>query len=528
MSRFFAVTPQSRRPPTDRFNVGNLYSYSTDSYVSHTNTDKSDPRIDIASRDTFIPHRPKYPAPNPVELTPDSPSLFGRGSSFTYTPIYAEESKPRFRLRDWKDRLERREKKERRERRKSRKGRESSSKDGSDSRISEDSSIPWQGNIVESRSAERDRLSRFHFRRHHHQPPVEQEPPENPDSTYFGATQYEEPRNTHNDNNIRAGEEVLLKFIRSTLGTRAEGLTVRLMNKTPITTTTSFQYRLHQGSEDVDLDCISRDLCAGRLYRVGRKLEAGSWCNLLLGERFTVRGGKRQRHELTYVRESCTCIRCRIREAEVLREQANVEISEGSGDSSTAAELHSVSSVTSRTPVHSAMANFVTNFALPSTADLSAIGGVSSWRELEIGTIVRLHSRAAAKLKFTDDARQLFGHLAYTGPISHEEIYRKVTTIGVNYYSYNKGKRERKVYIQGELVSLPVQVGVVKLGTQPMYMNDIGATFVLYRQQKISIYVGEIVLEGNSIGSYVDLLYHVQTLCTASGRLRPKAFCAVM
>ncbi len=155
------------------------------------------------------------------------------------------------------------------------------------------------------------------------------------------------------------------------------------------------------------------------------------------------------------------------------------------------------------TPVHSAMANFVVTYSLPSTADLSSIGGVSSWRELEIGTIVRLNSRPAAKLKFTDDVRQLFGHLAYTGPIGHEEIYRKVTTIGVDYYLYNKGKKERKVYIQGDLVRLPINVGVVKLGTQPMYMDDLGATFVLYRPQIMSIYVGEIVLEGNSIGSFI-------------------------
>lgn len=116
---------------------------------------------------------------------------------------------------------------------------------------------------------------------------------------------------------------------------------------------------------------------------------------------------------------------------------------------------------------------------------------------------MRLNYRASAKLKFTEDVRELFGQLAYTGPISHEEVYRKVTTVGVHYYLYNKGKKERKVYIQGELLRLPVDIGVVKLGTQPMYMPELGATFCIHRKQIMSVYVGEIVLEGNSLGSFI-------------------------
>lgn len=149
------------------------------------------------------------------------------------------------------------------------------------------------------------------------------------------------------------------------------------------------------------------------------------------------------------------------------------------------------------------MANFVVKTRLPSLDALKLIGASSSSRELEIGTVVRLNYRASAKLKFTNDVKELFGHFAYTGPISHEEVYRRVTTIGVHYYLYNKGKKERKVYIQGELIRLPVQVGVVKLGTQPMYFDELGATFCLHRKQIMSIYVGEIVLEGNSLGSFI-------------------------
>lgn len=328
--------------------------------------------------------------------------------------------------------------------------------------------------------------------------------------SYFGATQYDDDPVSRNSEFVtRPGELALLRLIRSTLGDRAGDLTHTLLNRTPIMSQSSYEYRLHQGTEDSDLQIINRDMNDGRAYKVGRKMEGGAWCNLLLGQTWSTKPGKRQRHELTYIRESCTCIRCGVQDAIISQEISKIP-SEGSqsgsqsGSSSSRNDLMSQSS-SRRTPVHSAMANFVVSQTLPSVADLSHIGGVSSWRELEIGTIVRLNSRSSAKLKFTDDVRSLFGNLAYTGPVGHEEIYRKVTTIGVDYYLYNKGKKERRVYIQGDLVRLPINVGVVKLGTQPMYMDDLGATFVLYRQQIMSIYVGEVVLEGNSIGSYVSL-----------------------
>lgn len=109
------------------------------------------------------------------------------------------------------------------------------------------------------------------------------------------------------------------------------------------------------------------------------------------------------------------------------------------------------------------MANFIRPYALPTAAEFKCLGGVSAWRELEIGTIVRLNSRASAKLKFTDDMKLLFGHLSYTGPVSHEEVYRKVTTIGVNYYLYNKGKKERKVYLQVRRICQSFRLGVLEL-----------------------------------------------------------------
>lgn len=226
------------------------------------------------------------------------------------------------------------------------------------------------------------------------------------------------------------------------------------------------------------------------MYRAGNKLSAGAWANLLLGEKFCEGSSKKHMHELTYTRTSCTCLVCLIRSkrspVDALSEDENGSLS---------------STASTYTPENSAMANFVRPYCLPLAAELKSIGGLVSWRELEIGTIRRLNSRAAAKLHFTEDMRQLFSHLCYTGPLSHEAVYRKVTTIGVNYYLYNKGKRERKVYLQGDLVQLPLEMGVIKLGTRPLRMDEVGAYYILYKRQVMKIYIGELVLEGNSFGS---------------------------
>lgn len=335
------------------------------------------------------------------------------------------------------------------------------------------------------------------------------------DEMVFGTQPQQDPRREPR----RPAEELLVKFIRSTLGPNAENLAIRLMNKTPITATEAFTYEIHQGTEDTDLDIIRRDLMSGRLYASGLRLQGGAWCNLLLGDRFAPGSTSRQRHELTYRRSMCSCLICMVKSVEVMRAAMNAVDAHGrnefdaSDTDSNAASVDVVSTMRklTRTPLHSAMANFVVLNRLPSRAELLAIGGSTMSKELEIGSVIRLNSRASAKLKFTDDVRELFGHLAYTGPISHERVFRDVTTIGVKYYMYNKGKKERKVYIQGDLIRLPLNVGVVKLGTHPMFLPELGARFCLYRKQIMSIYTGEIVLEGNSIGSFIktNIRYYI-------------------
>lgn len=335
------------------------------------------------------------------------------------------------------------------------------------------------------------------------------------DEAVFGTRQQEDPRRQPE----RPGEQILAKFIRSTLGPNAESLAIRLMNKTPIMSSEVFSYEIHQGTEDPDLDIIRRDLMCGRLYTSGLRLLGGAWCNLLLGDRFAPGSSPRQRHELTYRRSMCSCIICLVESVKIV--QATLSAAEANGKNgletsdtdSNAASVDVVSAVrlARRTPLHSAMANFVVLNRLPSKSELLSVGAQTMSKELEIGSVVRLNSRASAKLKFTDDVRELFRHLAYTGPISHEKVFRDVTTIGVSYYMFNKGKKERKVYIQGDLIRLPLNVGVVKLGTQPMYLSEVGSMFCLYRKQIMSIYTGEIVLEGNSLGTFIKtgLQYYI-------------------
>lgn len=331
---------------------------------------------------------------------------------------------------------------------------------------------------------------------------------------YFGTSQHDDPRHQRLSD-VRPGEEVLLKFLKGTLGPRGQTLAVRLMNKTPIKSISSFTYSVYQGTEESDLEIIRRDLTGGRLYSSGVRLIGGAWCNLLLGDRFQPGASKKQRHELTYRRTVCSCLNCSVQVVDVARQYASSrregntlphgEFNSNSDETSTnrSTEVLSTMSSMTRTPMHSAMANFVVKQRIPALKDLIAIGASVSSKELEIGTVVRLNYRSSAKLKFTSDVSELFQHLAYTGPISHEEIYRQVTTRGVHYYLYNKGKKERKVYLQGHLVRLPIPVGVIKLGTQPMHMKELGATFLLHRKQIMSIYIGQIVLEGNSLGSFI-------------------------
>ena len=69
-------------------------------------------------------------------------------------------------------------------------------------------------------------------------------------------------------------------------------------------------------------------------------------------------------------------------------------------------------------PECSALTNFVQQYRLPSLNDMKLVAGMGIAEDLEIGTLVRLHSRPGSKFKFTGDITPLFKHLSYIGPIS--------------------------------------------------------------------------------------------------------------
>lgn len=182
---------------------------------------------------------------------------------------------------------------------------------------------------------------------------------------------------------------------------------------------------------------------------------------------------------LRYVRTSCTCLSCETSTA-----SASIE--------------HDFLPYTYD---GSALANFVRLTSLPRVEALCALSGRKSQAKLCIGTLVRLNSRSSAKFHFSPDFRLLFQHLAYTGPCSHEHMYRSVTTIGVNYYQNNKGHRERRVFLVGHVIEFSIRLGVVKLDNFPLRIDELGSHFVLYRPQRMRLYIGELALEGNSVDS---------------------------
>lgn len=108
-----------------------------------------------------------------------------------------------------------------------------------------------------------------------------------------------------------SGDHTLLGFV-SLLGSKAENLTIRFLNKTPSRAGCHFSYIIKQGTEEEDLRAVERDLTSGRLHRHGLALQGGAWSRLLLGPRFAVGASRKQVHELTYRRSSCTCLVCLI------------------------------------------------------------------------------------------------------------------------------------------------------------------------------------------------------------------------
>lgn len=251
-----------------------------------------------------------------------------------------------------------------------------------------------------------------------------------------------------------------------------------------------------------------RDLQEASSLSASGQIVVGTWPQLLFGENQVPASRQSRvssRHLLKYVRTSCTCLQCLVHEEEL---PARPAFSHTSHDIPTLPfqQQTLAPSFTSPAfedqisyiPASSALANFVALQALPHLSQLRELHCEESDALYQIGTLVRLHSREGAKLSFLDKVKPFFKQLSYTGPLSHEEMYRKVTTIGVDYYQYNKGPKSRRVYIKGKQIRVPIKLGIVKLGTRPLYFQEEESKYILYRQQVVQIFTGQIVLEGNT------------------------------
>lgn len=253
---------------------------------------------------------------------------------------------------------------------------------------------------------------------------------------------------------------------------------------------------------------MERDLReASQADATGREIAMGKWAQFLFDESVTMgsRSGRGSpRHMLQYVRTSCTCLECVINQVR----PSPRSISSSSCSKSREPSLQqtfplpisppSIANQIPYTPVSSALANFVHIKKLPDIKFFRQLQCEEKDTLYQIGTLVRLHSRAGAKLSFTTKVKPFFKRLSYTGPFSHEELYREITTIGVNYYQYNKGLKTRRVYIKGKQINVPVKLGLVKLGTKALYLDERESKYILYRQQTLQIFSGQIVLEGNT------------------------------
>lgn len=225
---------------------------------------------------------------------------------------------------------------------------------------------------------------------------------------------------------------------------------------------------------DSDLAIIASKLKTVQMMsHRNKRSELSPWPTLVLRELSASPG------PLKYVKTSCTCLVC-------------VSATRGWGQ---------VKKNITYTSHSSAFANFVQPQQMPTESFLLGMGGRAKHAQLHIGTLVRLHAHTGAKLLFVPETKPKFGHLAYIGPCSHETFYKSLISIGVNYYQYNRGPCERRVFIKGILITLPVRIGVVNLGTRALRLDEAGSRFVLYRSQQLSIYIGELVLEGNSKNS---------------------------
>lgn len=353
-----------------------------------------------------------------------------------------------------------------------------------------------------------------------------------------------------------SGDHVLLGWI-SLLGSKAENLTIRFLNRAPARAGCHFSYIIQQGREEEDLRAIEHDLTSGRLFRNGLALQGGAWSRLLLGPRFAIGASRKQVHELTYRRFGCTCLVCLIQrkkfeaqrkcvaDADKNKVDANelngikttlkygvvsqrgsdritecphepVVVSERSystpsfkkpkidveefADESTSFlnfDIHNrretdgpitsnpfANLYPSFAPEFNLKANALQCMRLPEADELEKyLNADVSEGEIQLGTIMRSHARGGIKLKFCDNIRPLLEGLAYSCPLSTQSLSDEISAFATKHSSQVRGKRTRKVFLNGVVIKLPVEVGVAKVPRHSFHLHESGAQFVLYGRQ---------------------------------------------
>jgi hypothetical protein len=146
----------------------------------------------------------------------------------------------------------------------------------------------------------------------------------------------------------------------------------------------------------------------------------------------------------------------------------------------------------------------VQQMPLPSVQEMERLGADVCAGELRLGELHRLNSRTSAKLNLDDSVKTMLDGRAYVGPAGSAQLPSKIVTMGVDHYRLNEGKKSRKVYVRGDLVTLRVNVGVVNVPCRPLHLDEVGCRYILHARQTMLLYFGTIQLEGNTIGSYVD------------------------
>lgn len=133
----------------------------------------------------------------------------------------------------------------------------------------------------------------------------------------------------------------------------------------------------------------------------------------------------------------------------------------------------------------------VQRIQMPTVGDLQKCPGTKVFQgDLLIGDLQRINSRSA-KIKFEEDVKGMFGDAAYAGPSTTAQLYSKVLTVAQDYYKLRRGKKNRRLYIRGYVVQIPIEVGVVKVPRQPLYMSEFGSGYLLHARQT---YVWKLLL----------------------------------